>query len=121
VDEPITGVCHCGSCGFTLTERPEWLVVCNCTLCSRSGAIWGHVRIDSVSIREDRPARSYVQGDRLIAHHSCNTCACTTHWEELHPDQSNRMGVNFRMCSPDILKRFRIRHRDGADTGEFLD
>ena len=117
----IEGVCHCGGVRFVLGARPDWLVDCDCSMCSRLGALWGHVPIASVEIRASRPTRTYVHGDRCIAFHACGVCACTTHWEELDPERFDRMGVNFRMCPRSVIEEFRIRRRDGADAGRFLD
>ena len=116
----IKGRCHCGEVSFSLSEEPKWLVDCNCSICARLGAIWGHVEIASVAIQSGC-TKKYINGDRCIAFHSCTVCACTTHWEELNPSEFTRMGVNFNMCSTDVISRFRIRHRDGANTCEFLD
>ena len=121
MNEPIEGRCHCGSVTLSLTEEPKWLVDCNCSICSRLSPLWGHVEIASVTIEAATPTRAYVHGDRCIAFHSCAVCACTTHWEELHPEESSRMGVNFRMCPGDVIARFRIRCKDMASTGRFLD
>ena len=121
MNEPIEGRCHCGGVTFSLTEEPKWLVDCNCSICSRLSPLWGHVEIASVTIEAATPTRTYVHGDRCIAFHSCAVCACTTHWEELHPEESSRMGVNFRMCPGEVIARFRIRCKDMASTGRFLD
>jgi hypothetical protein len=40
------GSCHCGAVQFELTESPETLVDCNCSICRRIGALWGHVSIN---------------------------------------------------------------------------
>ena len=115
------GNCHCGAITVILSEKPKWLVNCNCSICTRLGALWGHVEIESVEIQSASSTRVYIHGDRCIAFHSCDVCACTTHWEELNPKEFTRMGVNFNMCSAEVISRFRIRKRDGAASGKFLD
>lgn len=115
------GSCHCGNVRFEVDQVPEKLVDCNCSLCRRIGALWGHVAIGSVRIvAEEGSTLRYVQGDRTLATHTCRECGCTTHWENLQAD-GEHMGVNFRMCDPDLVLKFEIRRLDGADTWKFLD
>jgi len=98
----ITGNCHCGAIKFSVDETPEQLVDCNCSICHRLGALWGHVLVSSVQI--DAP------NEGTIAYH----------WENLQPN-GERMAVNFRMCTAQEVARYRIRKLDGADTWKFLD
>ena len=115
------GSCHCGRVQFELTQAPQKLVDCNCTVCRRIGALWGHVPITSVKIDAAPDSTlSYVRGDKMLAFHTCNTCGCTTHWENLLPDGQD-MAINFRMCDPETVSLFEIRKFDGADTWQFLD
>ena len=118
----IEGSCHCKVVHFKITQSPKWLVDCNCSICCRIGALWGHIDIESVTITSTKDSTiSYVQGDKTLAVHTCRSCGCTTHWESLQPDKSSRMAVNFRMCSSTDISKFQIRKFDGADTWAFLD
>jgi hypothetical protein len=115
------GSCHCGAVQFVLTEAPEKLVNCNCSICHRIAALWGHVPIRSVTIiAAPGVTIEYIQGDKTLAIHTCKTCGCTTHWENLQPD-GERMAVNFRMCAPEVISAIQIRRFDGADTWQFMD
>lgn len=116
-----SGSCHCGAVTFDLSQSPEKLVDCNCSICRRIGALWGHVPISAVTINK-KPDRviEYVQGDKMLAMVSCQTCGCTTHWESRTED-GQHMAVNFRMCDPSEVGKFEIKKLDGADTWEFLD
>ena len=115
------GSCHCGAVQFELTESPEKLVDCNCSICRRIGALWGHVLIDSVTIHsEPDSTTAYIQGDKSLAIHTCASCGCTTHWQNLQED-GEHMAVNFRMCNAEEITPFQIRKFDGADTWEFID
>ena len=116
----IQGACHCGAVGFEITESPGWLTECNCSICRRIGARWGHINIAAFSRLGDGETRSYIQGDKKLAMQTCVQCGCTTHYETLDADHDT-MAVNFRMCDPEIVARFRIRKFDGADSWEFLD
>ena len=119
-DSTFSGYCHCGEVGFSITEAPERLVDCNCSICRRVGALWGHIDSSHFTRLGDGETIEYVQGDKTLAVHSCKRCGCTTHWTGIDSD-STRMAVNFRMCDPSVITEFRIRRFDGADTWEFLD
>ena len=113
--------CHCGAIQIEISEEPKWLVDCNCTVCRRIGALWAHIDLKNVVIDAEKEASiAYVQGDKMLAIHTCRTCGCTTHWEPLIPDESTTMAVNFRMCTIGDQAKYEIRKFDGADTWEFM-
>ena len=118
----IAGSCHCGAVRFELSATPEWLTRCNCSYCSRAGALWAHDDVERISLSYDPDAVvRYVWGDKTLAFVSCKLCGCTTHWESLDPQASPRMAVNCSMAKAAALSGLRIRHFDGADTWRFLD
>ncbi len=118
----IEGSCHCGCVAFTLAQAPESLVDCNCSICRRIGALWGHLEIEDVAISlVDGKTIAYTHGDQELAFHTCARCGCTTLWENLRPQEYTHMAANFRMCTPDVIGQFEIRKFDGADTWQFLD
>lgn len=118
----IEGSCHCGKVRFAISESPKWLTSCNCSICRRLGALWGHIATEHAVITAEAGATiRYIQGDRTLAIHTCRNCGCTTHWENLKPDEYSHMSVNFRMCSDDDIARFNVRNFDGASTWEFTD
>jgi hypothetical protein len=118
----LRGSCHCGAVSFRLNTAPEWLTECNCSICRRIGGLWAHAEIEQIVIEGGRDATlAYSWGDRNLAFHTCRTCGCTTHWENLHPEKSSRMAVNGRMAAPADIAGIRIRRFDGADTWTYLD
>lgn len=118
----ISGLCHCGAVTFELAETPEWLTICNCSLCRRLGALWAHVDPATATVTHDEDATfTYIQGDKRVELHSCRTCGCTTHWNGLSDEAKGRTGINCRLAEPDDIAGLRIRHFDGADKWEFLD
>jgi len=118
----IKGACHCGAISFEVSITPEWLTQCNCSICRRIGALWCHADISEVTIHQEvHTSTRYIQGDKSLAVHTCNTCGCTTHWENLKLEAHSHMAVNFRMCSNEEVARFTIRHFDGADTWKYAD
>ncbi len=116
----ITGACHCGAVAYEYRHTPRWTTSCNCSICRRLGALWIYALIDRITVTG--PTRAYAYGEKSLAFHSCVTCGCTTHWENLSPETEDaRMAVNLRLAAPDVIAGVRVRHFDGADTWAFLD
>ncbi len=117
----ISGSCHCGAVRFEFRSTPEWLTICNCSLCRRIGGAWAAADLSDVSISyADGALNDYIQGDRTLKLHSCRTCGCTTHYTPTAPEET-RIKVNLAMAEPAAMAGIRIRHFDGADTWSFLD
>lgn len=115
----IKGSCHCGAVTFEIIDTPSQLVSCNCSICRRLATLWVHSPPFKVIINAPKGATdTYVQGEKKLAIHTCNTCGCTTHWSGF---DSERFAVNARLVDPADIDGIRIRHFDGADSWEFLD
>ena len=59
----LTGSCHCGAAHWTLREIPGSITACNCTLCSRYGALWAYDYVDE-RIRLAGPVSAYTRDGR---------------------------------------------------------
>ena len=116
-----TGGCHCGSVTWTTATDPAWLTECNCSVCSRYGALWGHRPRSDIHIDGREHTQPYRWGDRLLAFHFCRHCGCVTHWESEDPAADANMAVNFRMAPIEERAGLRTRRFDGAQTWAFLD
>ena len=122
IELPITGTCHCGAVSFELRTAPRHAVACNCSICRRLGAVWGHGEACDITITAAPEATiRYSHGDREIAFHTCRTCGATTHWEGIAERGIGRMAVNLRLAEPGTIEAVGLRHFDGADTWTFLD
>jgi hypothetical protein len=110
----IEGSCHCGAIRLAVSDPPEDLASCNCSLCRRTGGLWGFYRPDQVAV-EDPDARlaGYVQGDETLTTWHCGRCGCITHWSPRDPGL-DRMGVNLRMFEPEVWEPLPRRLVDGA-------
>lgn len=118
----IKASCHCGNVKFTLKQKPEWLLKCNCSICSKLGTTWSHALEKDIEITMAEDATlAYTHGDETLAFHTCKTCGCTTHWWGIKRGAGERMAVNLGLLDPKLLAEYRIRHFDGADSWKFLD
>lgn len=118
----ISGSCHCGAVTYEFNDKPEWTTECNCSICRRLGTQWIYSDIENITITAQADATlQYNHGDKTLAFHSCKTCGCTTHWEDIQEKSSGKMAVNLRLTDPSVAATIPIRHFDGADTWKFLD
>jgi hypothetical protein len=77
-DTSIRSSCHCGAITVTVPRLPEFVNVCQCTICRRYGAAWGYYHPDEVKI-ETKPnavTKQYVWGDRGLSFNFCDNCGC---------------------------------------------
>ena len=103
----ISGSCHCGAVRIAVASAPEWVAMCNCSLCRRTGVLMAYYPAEAVTISGE--TAPYLTGDKWIAIHHCPACACLTHWQPVADladrglsaedlaSLTNRRGVNARL------------------------
>lgn len=110
--------CQCGDVRVKMATLPGFVHDCNCTLCSKTGALWAYYHPDEVNVvghtanyqRRDRPQPS-------VAIHFCPTCGATTHFTltpaaiAQHGDVQR--GVNMRLADERDLAGVELRFPDG--------
>lgn len=102
-----------------MDRPPAEVVECNCSLCRSYGVIWAYYPASEVTVHA-APTDTYTWNGRHVDFHRCANCGCVTHW--LPRDLTReRRGVNTRLLPVAILATARLRHRDGAGSGEYLD
>ena len=85
------GTCHCGAVSFEV-ELEDGLGEtkrCNCSLCSRKGAIMGFVSVDRLKVVEGADMLTLYQWNTKIAkHYFCKVCGIYTHHQRrINPSQ----------------------------------
>ena len=113
----LAGSCHCGAVTITVPVAPAYLGKCNCSLCTKTGAVWGYYDPADVRVTlRDRPLDSYIRADMpepSLATDRCATCGCVVQWHALVPLDVPRMGINMNLFDPDALTGVEIRAIDG--------
>jgi hypothetical protein len=116
----VRAACHCTALRFEITELPEWVLDCNCTICRRYGAIWAYPEANKVKcVRGADSTETYIWGDRGLAFHRCKECGCVTHMAALDSDPPRIYGINARMIPTLDPASVRLRQRDNGHTGFF--
>ena len=113
--------CHCGAVRFSVVRAPETVTECNCSLCRRYGVLWAYYDVGEITVlTEPLPTDTYGWTGRYVDFHRCRTCGCVTHWVPRAAGRQQR-GVNARLLPVEVLAAARVRHKDGAGSGKYLD
>ena len=83
----LIATCHCGATRIELPHTPEKAGECNCTFCSRTGAVWGYYKPDEIDITSDSSGKFYSASSNGNEHHFCANCGMQT-WG-VSPDWSS--------------------------------
>lgn len=106
--------CHCGAVKYQVEGEFDYLIECNCSICSTRGHILWFVPLDCLKFEsgEDH-LTDYKFGNKLLNHRSCKTCstAMLTHGQE---NGVEKAGVNIRTFADLDLSHLDITQYDGA-------
>ena len=78
----VKGTCHCKAVEFEvdLLDGFENIRRCNCSICSRKGAVMAGVTLDRLRVTRGADKLSLYQWNTKIAkHYFCSTCGIYTH------------------------------------------
>lgn len=121
----VKASCHCGATQFTVETAPEQVAGCNCSFCSKRGALWAYYTPAQFKLTTARDRVStYQWGTYTVQHHHCGVCGCGTYsespdWSTGKPDFSNpRIGVNARLFDDFALEAVPVQMMNGKAYGE---
>ncbi|MEP0391705.1 MAG: aldehyde-activating protein [Erythrobacter sp.] len=112
----MKGGCHCGAVSVTVPQPPEYVNFCDCSLCAKSGGVWGYYAGEELTV--DGKTDSYRRADYeepAVEVHFCPQCATTTHWVTTEHFDGDRAGVNVRIFEPAELDGIEARFLDGRN------
>ena len=112
----MEGQCHCGAVSITLVQAPDYVNLCDCSLCLKSGGAWGYFA--RAEVRVDGETQSYRRTDYeepTIEMRFCAACGSTTHWVLTEHFEGDRVGVNMRIFEPSLLVGVEARTIDGRN------
>ncbi len=111
----LVGRCHCGACTVRLPRSPEFVGMCNCSLCRTTG--FRGVYFSSNELEIAGEFDGYVRTDLeepFLRTLRCKHCGTPTHWEPLTEPPHERMGVNANLFAVAALEGVPVRKIDGA-------
>ena len=108
------GGCHCGKVRFEVKADVSQAMSCNCSICSKGGALLAFVGKDQFKLLSGEEALSdYQFGKKKIHHRFCQSCGLRSFASGVAPDGSEMFAINLR-CVDDIdLSSLKISEYDG--------
>ncbi len=108
------GSCHCGNVAFEVEGELTGAMACNCSICSRKGALMWFVPRDKLRLlTPDGNAATYTFNKHVIQHRFCPRCGMHPYGEGVDPNGNKMAAINIR-CLEDIdLATVPVQNFDG--------
>jgi hypothetical protein len=91
------GSCHCGKVAFEVEGEITGAVACNCSICSRKGALlWAAPRSSLRLLGSEQGLRSYTFNSHAIVHRFCENCGIHPYAEQESDQDGPTAYVNIR-------------------------
>lgn len=108
------GSCHCGNVAFEVQGELERAMSCNCSICSRKGALLWFVPRESFHLLgDDGAAATYTFNKHVIKHRFCPTCGIHPYGEGVGPDGRDMAAINIRCLDGVDLESVHVDQFDG--------
>lgn len=110
------GGCHCGRVKYRVTlDLDQTLTTCNCSICSKTGAIMAFVPEADFTLESDDDALvDYQFGKKHIHHLFCPTCGIRSFAHGAGKDGKTMYMVNVRCLEGVDATALKTRQFDGA-------
>ena len=110
------GSCHCGRVAFEVEGEIQNAMACNCSICSRKGALMWFVPRDALRLSTPEDAAStYTFNKHVIKHRFCATCGIHPYGEGTDPKGNAMAAVNLRCIDGIDLDAIPVQHFNGRD------
>jgi hypothetical protein len=73
----LIAACHCGNTRIQLPAQPTHAKSCNCTYCSRTGAVWAYYKPGELKFLSREGESTYAPSGMNL-HHFCSNCGMQT-------------------------------------------
>lgn len=110
----MKATCHCGRVSVELASAPDYINLCDCSLCRKLGGAWGYFTLAEVTVSGSTSAyRRTDYPEPAVEVHFCGNCGATTHWVLTEHFEGDRVGVNMRLFTPDETAGIEARTLNG--------
>lgn len=108
------GSCHCGDVRFEVDGDLKGVTSCNCSICSRKGALLWFVPRDALVVSTpDECLSTYTFNQHVIRHRFCRRCGIGVFGEGSDPAGNRMAAINAR-CLDDVdVEALPVSHFDG--------
>jgi hypothetical protein len=108
------GSCHCGRMAFEVEGELKNVIECNCSMCSRKGALLWFVARDALRLLTPEDAAStYLFNKHVIKHRFCATCGIHPYGEGVDPKGNAMAAINVRCLEGVDLESLAVQQFDG--------
>jgi hypothetical protein len=91
------GSCHCGAVAYEVEGELEMALSCNCSICSKKGALLWAVPRASLRLKgPDGNAGRYTFNRHALVHRFCTNCGIHPYAEDAGEDEARSAYVNIR-------------------------
>lgn len=116
----LIATCHCGQTAIELPRLPADAKECNCSYCSRTGAVWGYYRPDELKILSNVDDRTYSATSSGNVHHFCGRCGMQTwgaspDWASLYNSDGSPKNGDPTAVPTTFIYAVNLRLIDGFD------
>jgi hypothetical protein len=112
--QTYSGSCHCRAVTFTADLDLDQALQCNCSICSKLGAVWAFAPRAKMTLTSGADALGdYQFGKKHLHHRTCRSCGIETFAEGVAPDGSPTVGVNLRCLDGVEVDNLKPRQHDG--------
>ncbi len=110
-----TGSCHCGRVRFEASaDLTGELMTCNCSICSRTGAIMTFIPAGQFTLLSGDDALTDYQFNKKHIHHLfCSTCGVRPFARGATPDGGQVVALNARCLEGVELGALKTKEYDG--------
>jgi hypothetical protein len=108
------GRCHCGEIAFEVEGELTGAVACNCSICSRKGALlWAVPRDRLRLLTSDEGVGTYTFNNHVIEHRFCRACGIHPYAEDSRAQTDRMAYINIRCLENLDLASVPIQEFDG--------
>ena len=109
-----SGSCHCGAVAFTVEVDPTEALKCNCSICSKLGAIWAFAPKSKFTLTSGSAQQGdYLFNKKHLHHRFCTRCGIESYAEGAGPDGTLTVGINLRCLEGVDVDKLSPRFHDG--------
>ena len=109
-----TGGCHCGRVSYRATAALTQAIECNCSICSKRGALWAPVQAPQFNLLKGDDALSDYQFAKKNVHHLfCESCGVGSFSRGTAPNGQEMVMVNVRCLDGVDVSALQLRPFDG--------
>lgn len=108
------GSCHCKRVAFEVEGELTGTVDCNCSICSRKGALlWFVPREQLKLLTPEDAASTYTFNKHVIKHRFCPVCGIHPYGEGVDPQGKQMVAINVRCLDGVDIASLPVLHFDG--------